>query len=531
MARVAYRPSVQAFPGVVLAAALGFLVLGYGGILLSRGSSTIAVLWPATAFGICMVLRWTRTVRQAAIMLASLFAAGLAANALGGSPPLLTIGFSLVNIAEIGIALVMVKQLGLPRFLPVGRGLVFGLLAGILPAVAGGALAALVIWTAGMGDPLASGRDWCLANLLAFVMLFPFGMAVSWRQFAKLKLERRIPEALIVLLVVTGVSLLAFGQERYPLNFLVVPAIIIATVRFRLIGAGVALVIAAAVALYFNIGFEHPDPVARIQILQLLLGVCSVVAVRATAVLGVRDMHVALTEKRRQRAMRASRFKSQVLSHVSHEVRSPLSAIVGFSAMLESGTLSPERAPEFAAIIAHNGELLRRLHDDLLDMNRAEAGALSVLAEKVPVAECLRQCISAIRLDATLGGKQVVIESIEETLTVTADPLRLAQILNNLIANAYKYGDNFSPIRVRALTVDGYGRIEVINAGPGIPAAERERVFQPFARGEPVGRRVPGAGLGLSTAKLLVEAQGGRIDFDSVPGRQTRFWIDLPLAA
>jgi hypothetical protein len=114
---------------------------------------------------------------------------------------------------------------------------------------------------------------------------------------------------------------------------------------------------------------------------------------------------------------------------------------------------------------------------------------------------------------------------------VQADPVRLAQILNNLIANAFKYGDNFSPIRVSAhARDDGFGRIEIANTGPGIPAAERGTVFLPFRRSQSVGRSVPGAGLGLSIAKLLVEAQGGRIDFESEPGRPTRFWIDLPLA-
>jgi signal transduction histidine kinase len=230
--------------------------------------------------------------------------------------------------------------------------------------------------------------------------------------------------------------------------------------------------------------------------------------------------------------VRASRFKSQLLAHVSHEVRSPLSAIIGFSAMLESGSLSADRAPEFAAIIAHNGELLQRLHDDLLDLSRAEAGALSIRSERVAVNPTLQSCIKAIRLDATLGGKDVLIEGVEDALAVKADPLRLAQILNNLIANAYKYGDNFSPIRIRARRLeDGFGRIEIANAGPGIPTAERQAVFLPFRRLQSVGRRVPGAGLGLSIAKLLVEAQGGRIDFESEPGRQTRFWIDLPLAA
>ncbi len=515
----------------VIAAALGFLALGYGGILLSRTGNGIAVLWPATVFGLCMILRWAKDARQSAVMLAAMFAAGFCANALGGSPPLRNAGFSLVNVAQIALALAMVKRMGLPRFFPIGRGLAFGVAAGVVPAALGGILAGLLVWILGGDEPLAAGRNWFFANLLAFLMLFAFGMAVSARRFAKLNLRRRIPEALAVLAAAVAASLLAFGQQRHALDFLLLPAVLIATVRFRLLGAGVVLVVAAAIAFAFIDGAGQPDAVARIQFLQLLLGVCSLVSVRAAGIFGERDVQAAQIERRRRHAARASRFKSRVLSHVSHEVRSPLSAIIGFSAMLESGKLSPERAPEFAAIIAHNGELLRRLHDDLLDLGRAEAGALSIMKETVAIASCVRQCVSAIRLDATLGGKDVMVERIEETLAVRADPLRLAQILNNLIANAYKYGDNFSPIRVRASALDGYGRIEVVNAGPGIPPGEHDKLFQPFMRTEPVGRRVPGAGLGLSIARMLAEAQGGRIDFESVPGRQTRFWIDLPLAA
>ena len=245
-----------------------------------------------------------------------------------------------------------------------------------------------------------------------------------------------------------------------------------------------------------------------------------------------RDMHLAIIERRRRRAVRASRFKSQLLAHVSHEVRTPLSAVIGFSGMLETGALAADRAPEFASIIVHNGELLQRLHDDLLDLSRAEAGALSLGRERVKVAETVFACVGGIRLDTALGGKSLVVDPIADDLSVIADPLRLAQIIKNLIANAYKYGDNFSPIRVSAApTSDGFGRIEIINAGPGIPPEERDAIFRPYSRATGVGRSVPGAGLGLSIAKLLVEMQGGRIDFESAPGRTTRFWVDLPLAA
>ena len=144
----------------------------------------------------------------------------------------------------------------------------------------------------------------------------------------------------------------------------------------------------------------------------------------------------------------------------------------------------------------------------------------------------LKSCIGAIRLDAALGGKPVLLEEMEDGLGVHADPQRLAQIINNLIANSYKYGDNDSPIRVRASAA---GRRFRADRDPQCrarhSAAMSAKLVPAFWRRTAGGRLVPGAGLGLSIAKLLAEKQGGRIDFESIPGRQTRFWIDLPLAA
>jgi len=384
----------------------------------------------------------------------------------------------------------------------------------------------------GGSDAFAGGRNWFFADVLGFCIIFPIGMTISWRQIRKLRLPQRLPLALFTVFLLVSITVLVFPLRHYPLQFLVLPAALVMTSQFRILGAGTAMITIAAIVLTEPMPEFSIDPVTRIQYLQLFLAVCGIVCVRAASLLNQRDLHQAISERKHRRAVRASRFKSQLLSHVSHEVRSPLSAIIGFSSMLESGSLSAQRAPEFAAIIAHNGELLQRLHDDLLDLSRAEAGALCIETVRVTVGSTLQTCIGAIRMDASLGGKDVLIETVEDELAIQADPVRLAQILNNLIANAFKYGDNFSPIRVRARALeDGFGRIEIVNVGPGIPASERQAVFLPFRRSAQVGRRVPGAGLGLSIAKLLVEAQGGRIDFESVPGRQTRFWIDLPLAA
>ncbi|MDB5740557.1 MAG: hypothetical protein JWP16_1597 [Alphaproteobacteria bacterium] len=509
----------------------GFFALGYGGIYVWADQHTLSPIWPATALGFVMMLRLSKSRADDLAMLGAMLLAGFAANRLGGSSLLGASLFAVINVLDVLAGVLAVRRIGMPRIRNLRSAARFLVIAGLSPSLLGAVMAAGVMAWIGHASPLQTGLQWFFANLLGVMILFPFGMTASLRQFAKLKLENRMLEAATVFIALGAVSLATF-RYGLPSMFLVMILSMAASVRFRFLGAGAALLTVSTLA--FAAVHNHPEAhnLAWVEVLQFYLACISLVSVRTAMLMNERDLHIAIIERRHQHVVRASRFKSQLLSHVSHEVRSPLSAIIGFSSMLEKGTLTPDRAPEFAAIIAHNGELLQRLHDDLLDMGRAEAGVLSMRSERVAVGSCLHNCVSAIRLDATLGGKEVLLEDVADTLALQADPLRLAQILNNLIANAFKYGDNFSPIRMRAHALNnGFGRIEIANSGPGIPRAEHDAVFLPFRRSVEVGRNVPGAGLGLSIAKMLVEAQGGRIDFESVPGRQTRFWIDLPLAA
>jgi signal transduction histidine kinase len=522
------QPELRRFY-LALATGIGFFLLGWGGIMLTGGNAhASAPIWPATAFGLCMTLRLSRGRADDIAMLAAMLAGGLGANLLGGAPPIVGAGFSVINLVDVTAGLVATRRLVRPRFASFRSAFRFLVAAALSPSLLGAVGATLLVFATG-GDGWRAGGQWIASNVLAVLIIFPLGMSLSLHQLKKLKLRNRLPEAVLVFGGTALVSIPAFLVPPYHMQFLVLVAAAVAGIRFRLLGAGIALLIISIFAL------SVPMPqfsLLQVEMLQIFLAVCSVVSVRAALLLNERDMHIAIIEQRRRRAVRASRFKSQLLAHVSHEVRTPLSAVIGFSGMLETGALSAERAPEFASIIVHNGELLQRLHDDLLDLSRAEAGALSIEPERVKVSDTVFACVGGIRLDTALGGKHVVIDPIADELAVEADPVRLAQIINNLIANAYKYGDNYSPIRVSAgATDDGYGRIEILNAGPGIPPEERANVFRPFSRASTVGRSVPGAGLGLSIAKLLVEMQGGRIDFESAPGRTTRFWVDLPLAA
>ena len=431
------RHAVQA-----LIAGLGFFLLGWIGIAAWGGNAHSSTpIWLATAFGICAILRLARSRSEDSVMLAAMLPAGLLANMLGGASCPLVIGFSVINIIDVAAALFAIRALKVRRITTARTAVRFALAAAISPALLGGALSWLLVASLG-GDGITAGLQWFLANFLGVCIVFPLGMTISLRQIAKLRHDRRAAEAAIVLALVTVTSALAYHTQFLPMQFLVLTAAAMAGIRFRLIGTGVALSVIAIFALSGPTR-DGMSAFMHVEWMQFFLAVCSLVSMRAALLMNQRDMLLAIIERRRRRAVRASRFKSQLLAHVSHEVRTPLSAVIGFSGMLETGALSAERAPEFASIIVHNGELLQRLHDDLLDLSRAEAGALAVNPEKVKLADTVYACVGGIRLDTALGGKQVVVDPIPEELAVAADPLRLAQIINNLIANAYKYGACF----------------------------------------------------------------------------------------
>jgi signal transduction histidine kinase len=459
----------------------GVFLLGYGGIFVWGGNSDSATpIWPANAFVLVMLLRLSRSRADDIIMLAAMLTAAFTANLLGGAPTPLTIGYSLINLVDVLLGLLTVRWIGMPRIKTMVAAGKFTLAVGAVPSLAGAMLAtALVAWH-GTGDPWITGGQWFLSNLLGVLLLFPFGLTVSFRQFAKLRLQDRFLEAAILFALVAATAVAGFRYGE-PVLYLVLVGILASSVRFRLLGAGAALIVVAAIG--FAAVHSGPDPrdLYWVEMLQLFFAVCSIVGVRTAMLLNERDLHLALLQKKHKSAVRASRFKSQLLAHVSHEVRSPLSAIIGFSSMLESGSLSADRAPEFAAIIAHNGELLQRLHDDLLDLSRAEAGALTLQSQRVAVGDTLKQCIGAIRLDATLGGKDVLVDRVADDLALTADPVRLAQILNNLIANAFKYGDNSSPIRVSARWATGSAASKSPTAVPAFPKTSARRCSRPSA--------------------------------------------------
>ncbi|MBI2989411.1 MAG: sensor histidine kinase [Deltaproteobacteria bacterium] len=230
----------------------------------------------------------------------------------------------------------------------------------------------------------------------------------------------------------------------------------------------------------------------------------------------------------------ASRHKSAFLASISHEFRTPLNAIIGFSEVLLDPSLrvTEEERRQFLTDILNSGRHLLSLINDLLDLAKIEAGRVELQVEPAPLHEILQTVKSTVHPLAAKKSIDIQVESDGEIGAVPMDAARIKQILLNLVGNAIKFAPEAGKVWVRTTTKDGAVRIEVGDTGPGIPAEEHERIFQEFRQvARDSGNDQPeGTGLGLALAKKFVEMHGGKIWVESELGKGSRFYFTLPLA-
>ncbi len=221
--------------------------------------------------------------------------------------------------------------------------------------------------------------------------------------------------------------------------------------------------------------------------------------------------------------------RAQFLAVVSHEMRTPLTSIISFSELLrgEAAGLSPEGL-RFLEIIERNADRLLRLIDDLLMLNRLEAGGQPLELTRISLPELAAESVKNAAPVAAKSGVTVHLDASAGPRAL-ADPRRLTQVLDNLIGNAVKFSHVDGLVRVRLRHMRGTWRIDVSDTGIGIPADEASRLFGPFVRGSNARTAgLPGTGLGLSIVKSLVEMHGGHVKVESALDRGTTFSVFLP---
>jgi two-component system sensor histidine kinase KdpD len=229
-----------------------------------------------------------------------------------------------------------------------------------------------------------------------------------------------------------------------------------------------------------------------------------------------------------QVAMETERARNDLLSAITHDVRTPLTTISGSAQTLLTAEerLEPAKRRELLNLIRSESERLARMVNDLLDLTRAESGALEVRKEPCPMEEVMDSALA--RVESLLGPREVLRSAPDEVALAPLDPVLMEQVLVNLLENACKYSAPDTPIEVSVALESKSAVFEVRDRGFGLAEGEQERVFERFFRSKD-GARAPGSGLGLTVSRAIVRAHGGEIRALQREGGGTVFRVELPL--
>ena len=236
----------------------------------------------------------------------------------------------------------------------------------------------------------------------------------------------------------------------------------------------------------------------------------------------VRDLVVQLENGVRER----DRF----LAMLSHELRNPLAAILTAIELMERR--NPEALKHERAVVNRQARVLSRLVDDLLDLSRLTLGKIAIARNPVDVTELVERCVEAHRPAASSNDVRLTLEIRGRHFSSLGDPVRLEQVMNNLLANALKYTPRGGRVEVRVSRTDGMGEIRVVDDGVGIDSKVLPRVFEPFTQAEEtIDRSKGGLGIGLTLVRHIVDLHGGTVAAESAGrGAGSTFIVRLPLA-
>lgn len=322
----------------------------------------------------------------------------------------------------------------------------------------------------------------------------------------------------LLIALATGISLLAgkhFAEADVVMLYLLV--VVIAATRF---GRWPALVGSALSVLAFDFFFVTPNFTFAVADERHLVTFATLFIVGLSI--------SALADAARRAATKANteELRSSLLSSVSHDLRTPLSAITGAATTLRDryGELQPGQRDELVGAICDEAERLERLVANLLDMSRLQSGVLEVKRDWVPLEEVVGAALSQV--ERQLGHRPVRVTLPPGLPLVPVDPVLLEQVFCNLFDNAARYTPPGSAITVGARAIEGAVEVTVDDEGPGLEPGSETRVFEKFYRGNVTS---PGAGLGLAICRGVVEAHGGCLVAGRAPSGGARFTITLPL--
>ncbi|MFN3669919.1 MAG: ATP-binding protein [Brevundimonas sp.] len=532
------RPLGVGQPMTPVFTAMAVMILVVLAITFARSTGMVAALWGAGGVAVAV---WLRTSRGPLYDLSfgAVIAAGVAAgNLLAGNSTVMTAMFTVANMLDIYVAVVLARRFAPTLNLASVEGACrFLLAAAAIAPIPAAAFAGGMLWWMTGADFLESAQTWWFGHALSIAVLSSFGLALTRREVARFRAPVRAIEAAGLLGLLTVVSYVVFSQQHMPISFVAMPLLLLIAVRLRMLGITAALVIISVIAVGcsmrglgpYALAFHGGDQAMMAQLL-VLFGYLPVMLV--AALLEERDRFADRARQGQARAERASEAKSRLLANVAHEIKSPVGGVIGIGELWKAGQLGPVSATqaEMADMLVKTARQVEALAHDLLDVARAESGAVKVEMRPTDVPGVLEDVRRTTALRPDAEGLRLDVISEGDGLVALADSQRLTQVIANLASNAVKYGRAGGVVVFRAVRIHDGVRIEVIDRGPGLSIEKQTQLFEPFNRLGLERSTVEGHGIGLALAKRLVELQGGSIGVTSAPGDGATFWVELPAA-
>lgn len=513
------------------------------GLELYSVNTFAALVWPPTGIALASLLLFGYRLFPGIALGAFLINLSL------GAPPFVAIGVALGNTLEALIAVYLLHRFGglLHPFEKLQESVRFIIFAGLLAPLIGASIGVGSLFLGGIlpvGEIFETWITWWIGDVLGAVIIAPF--LISWLGSPRVSfsLERMVEFCLLFFSIVIA-NLLVFWVPAVPgksflLLYLVSFPLIWTVIRFGPRTTSLALLTTATIAILSTL--QGRGPFARIPLsegllfLQIFIGTLAAVFLpfmaaikERTRIVEALEEHVEKLEHALKKIRSADQAKNDFLAILAHELRNPLSPVLSALELVKTRGLNAPDSAQLLEVVERQIHTIADLLDDLLDISRISKKQFKLEKETIDVRKVIARSAQAVDYLVKAKGHTLVIASPEEPLWLEADPLRLEQIIVNILNNAAKYTEPGGSISLSAAQEEGEVVLRVEDNGIGISHESLTLIFEPFMQATQGKQRMRGLGIGLSISKKLAELHGGGIEAKSEgPGKGSVFIIRFP---
>jgi signal transduction histidine kinase len=494
----------------------------------------VTPLWPPTGIALVAIFVFGRSVWPAIAL--SAFAVNLP---MGPSP----LGAAFIAAGNTLAPLISAELLAragfrtqLDRLRDAVAIIVLGALIGMTISATVGSSVLILFGSVPVKDFAATWAVWWAGDAMGVLLVAPLLLSLFLPRPGVRLLGWRGGVELAVLLMGVGLVTFLLFQNRFRLEYLVLPLIMVAAWRFRLRGAAPAALIASLVAIWSAVHGNGPfatetllEKMVTLQAFNVSVSLASFVL---SAFVDAREQSDELSRMYHS-ANLAIAAKNEAINAAAHELGAPLAVLTSYLALLSDGNFGPAPTKWDAVlnVMADKAWQVTGIIKDLLEAARIEAHINESSRTSLDLRQIVLRAVERAETRAELSAGEIVSALGPDPVQVEADARQVSRILDNLISNSLTYAARAPRLRVSVVTDAEQAVVRVTDNGVGLSQSQRARVFQPFSRSnDPAFDSVPGSGLGLYVSRQLAEANGGSLMLErSEPGIGTAFALNLPL--